>query len=758
MLVSLFVLTTNIGFCQTKKVTIEVIDIRTEERIPGATIVIVDSDKKMISDSDGEFSLEVEGKGTAIEITSVNYKAKQITVTPTQSLLRVGLISSSNDLQEVVVSGTQKLVRKSDSPIPVESYSSKFLKKNVTPSFFEALQIINGVQPQLNCNVCGTGDIHINGMEGPYTLILIDGMPIVSNLASVYGLSGIPAAMVKRIEIVKGPASTLYGSEAMGGLINIITQDPLSALKFTIDANATSKSEYNTDITGKFKIGKATSMLGINYFNYDNKADVNGDNFTDVTLQNRLSLFNKWSFARASNQPFNVALRYVWENRWGGDVRWNKSFRGGDSLYAENIITNRFELIGNYGIKIGTEKLLLEYSYNSHKQDAAYGTTPYIGTQNTGFAQLRWDKKIGKNDLLIGIPFKHIWLDDNTTATLDKDRIKNKPFIDAQQGVFVQNEFHFSDQFTTLAGVRYEYNITRKINIISPRLAFKYQPSKNTTVRLSGGNGFRNVNIFLEDHASLIGIRELVIKEELKPERSWNGTLNYTSTYPTSWGFLGIDVSTWYTYFTNKIIPDVTSDATKIIYSNTDGHAVSKGASANIDFTFKNGFKGLLGTTLMDVYQSLNDGTGNFLKQQQLFAPKFSATYVLSYNTKKHGWSFDLTGKVYGPQRLPIIAEDAANGIKADFRPEYSPTFTLMNLQITKKVNHHFELYLAGKNLLNFMPKNPIMRTGDPFDKDITIAAGLQPYNQAGYVFEPSYNYAPMQGIKVMAGFRYSVH
>lgn len=301
MLVSLFVLTINIGFCQTKKVTIEVIDIRTEERIPGATIVIVGSNKKMISDRDGEFSLEVEG--TAIEITSVNYKAKQITVTPTQNLLRVGLISSSNDLQEVVVSGTQKLVRKSESPIPVESYSSKLLKKNVTPSFFEALQIINGVQPQLNCNVCVTGDIHINGMKGPYTLILIDGMPIVSNLASVYGLSAIPAAMVKRIEIVKGPASTLDGSEAMGGLINIITQDPLSALKFTIDANATSKSEYNTDITGKFKIGKATGMLGINYFNYDNKADVNGDNFTDVTLQNRLSLFNKWSFARASNQP-----------------------------------------------------------------------------------------------------------------------------------------------------------------------------------------------------------------------------------------------------------------------------------------------------------------------------------------------------------------------------------------------------------------------------------------------------------------------
>ena len=111
------------------------------------------------------------------------------------------------------------------SPIPVEVYSPAYFKKNPSPNIFESLQMVNGVQPQLNCNVCNTGDIHINGMEGPYTMILIDGMPIVSSLSTVYGLAGIPNSMVKRIEIVKGPASTLYGSEAVGGLINIITKD-----------------------------------------------------------------------------------------------------------------------------------------------------------------------------------------------------------------------------------------------------------------------------------------------------------------------------------------------------------------------------------------------------------------------------------------------------------------------------------------------------------------------------------------------------
>ncbi|MGZ5248240.1 MAG: TonB-dependent receptor plug domain-containing protein, partial [Flavitalea sp.] len=149
-------------------------------------------------------------------------------------------LEDTANLQQVVVTGTMRTVLKSASPVPVEVYTPRFFMKNPTPALFDALSMINGVRPQLNCNVCNTGDIHINGMEGPYTMILIDGMPIVSSLASVYGLFGIPNSLVDRIEVVKGPASSLYGSEAIGGLINVITKNPLNAPRFFADISSNS--------------------------------------------------------------------------------------------------------------------------------------------------------------------------------------------------------------------------------------------------------------------------------------------------------------------------------------------------------------------------------------------------------------------------------------------------------------------------------------------------------------------------------------
>src|SRR5690606_7969964 len=152
-----------------------------------------------------------------------------------------------------------KPVLRSESLVPVEVYTSTFFKKNPTANVFEAMQIVNGVRPQVNCSVCNTGGIHINGLEGPYTFVLIYGMPIVSGLSTVYGLSGIPNSLIERVEVVKGPASSLYGSEAVGGLINIITKSPKYAPLFSADMFGTSWGEINTDVGVSTKVGEKRS-------------------------------------------------------------------------------------------------------------------------------------------------------------------------------------------------------------------------------------------------------------------------------------------------------------------------------------------------------------------------------------------------------------------------------------------------------------------------------------------------------------------
>lgn len=733
---------------QTLVVSGTVKDRQTTEPLIGSNIFIKGTTVGTMADPNGYFSLEVpkEFEGRYLSASYLGYTLDSVLITAARKAYHFNLMNDGTSFKEVVISGTMKEVSKTESPIPVEVYTPAFFKKNPTANIFEALTMVNGVQPQLNCSVCNTGDIHINGMEGPYTMILIDGMPIVSSLSTVYGLSGIPHSMVKRIEISKGPASTLYGSEAVGGLINIITKDLVSAPLLKVDVSGTTWNEYNLDISAKFKMNKVSSLLGVNGFWFNKAYDRNSDGFTDVPLQRRGSVFSKWNFGRKDDKYTSVAVRYVFENRWGGQTNWAPIWRGTDSIYGESIITNRMELIGHYDLPFRNQNFRLQYSYNFHHQDSYYGKVKYLAQQHTAFAQLLYDKKIGRHDLLFGVPFRFISYDDNSpaTETSEQSTTRNKPAYTYLPGVFAQDEWQIHKTFTALMGMRYDYN-NEHGHIFTPRLSFKYSPQSLHTIRLTGGNGYRVVNLFTEDHAALTGARKVIITERLRPEQSWNVNLNYVFQVNHKKGFIAFDISGFYTYFTNKITADFDSDPNKIIYDNLKGYAISRGVSFNTDLAFTNGLKIILGGTFMDVYQVENDSLGRKVRTKQLFAPNFSGTYAVSYTINKIGLSIDWTGLVKGPMRLPILPND--------FRPEYSPWFCLMNIQLTQKIRSKVEIYGGVKNMLNFVPSNPIMRANDPFDKDVNNPVT----NPNGYTFDPSYNYAPVQGAKVFFGLRYNL-
>ena len=724
------------------------------ENLSYANIYIQNTKFGTSSNDEGYYQIKNIPSGTyKIVVSSIGYNTKTIEITfnKDEKIIQNFSLVSDNSLDEIVVSGNLKPVSKSASSVPVDVYSKSFFKKNPTPSIFESLQNVNGVRPQLNCNVCNTGDIHINGLEGPYTFVLIDGMPIVSGLSTVYGLTGIPQALIQRVEVVKGPASTLYGSEAVGGIINIITKKPSNSPLLFVDSFSSSWEEINTDIGFKYNASKKIQgLLGINYFNYQNIIDNNNDNFTDLTLQNRISIFNKLNIERSNNKLFTVAFRYVYEDRWGGETNWNKSFRGTDLVYGESIYTSRWETFGTYELPT-TENIRLQFSANGHHQDSFYGTDSYKADQLIAFGQLVYNKKIKKkHDLLFGIAYRYTTYDDNTFATSESDGVTNKPSIIHLPGVFIQDEMNLSNQHKLLIGARYDYNSLHG-TIFSPRVNYKWNSKNNKNIlRFSVGNGFRVANIFTEDHAALSGAREVVFEGELSPETSWNANVNYVKKISINNTLVSLDASGFYTHFNNRILPDYETDPNKIIYANLNGFSVSKGVSLNSDISFPLGLTMNIGATLMDV--SIHE---NNIKKRQLLTESFSGVWSISYKIKKSRIKIDYTGNVYGPMKLPLLSE-------LDPRKGVSPWYSIQNIQVTKNIGTSWEMYGGIKNILNFTPaRNSIARSFDPFDSGVVfnssgeaIATANNPY---ALTFDPSYVYASNQGIRGFLGLRYTI-
>ena len=729
--------------------------------LTGATIEIKKLKKIAVSDTAGYFSIpDIQPGSYLIHISVIGYESfhESIRVSENTHDKVFNLIPITSSLDGVVVTGTMKPVQKKESPILVEVYTPQFLRKNPVPSIFEALQNVNGVRPQLNCNVCNTGDIHINGLEGPYTMITIDGMPIVSSLASVYGLFGIPTQLIDRIEIVKGPASGLYGSEAIGGLINIITKSPDKAPAFTFNAMTTSWMEHSLDAGAKFKIGnKANSLLGVNYFNYQKPEDRNDDNFTDVTLQHRVSVFNKLHFQRKVNRVASLAGRYFYEDRWGGEMQWNRNFRGTDSIYGESIRTGRWELIGNYQLPVH-EKMMFSFSATGHHQDSYYGKTAYMADQKIYFGQLTWDKTISTDHAaLLGLAGRYNYYDDNSTATKDTITANNQPEQFFLPGIFLQDEWKLNSKHHLLLGVRYDYHSVHK-NIFTPRLAWKWALNSKQTIRANAGTGFRVVSLFTEEHAALTGARVVEVKEKLKPEKSYNVNLNYSTRITGAKTALNLDASFWYTYFHNQIIPDYLSDPNKIIYANLDGYSVSRGITLNLEGNVNKRIKILTGVTIQDVAKFQNDGAGKKVKHDILLTEKWSGTWAITYTFPAKGITIDYTGNIYGPMQLPLVSS-------LDPRRNTSPIWSIQNIQMTKKISPSFEIYTGLKNLLDWTPakNNPfiIARSHDPFDKKVQYDASgnilSTPENPYALSFDPGYVYAPNQGIRMFLGLRMTV-
>jgi len=627
----------------------------------------------------------------------------------------------------VVVSGNREATYVKDLPVKVEVIGTARLHAVRSIDFTAACEYTPGIKVQNNCGVCGTNDIRTQGLPGQYSQVLINGHPIVSNLGMVYGLMGIGTASIRQIEIVKGPGSVLFGPEAVGGTINIIMRSPREMPPLSIDAQVASNQEHHLMLAGaKRWESTATSLTG-DYAGSYLRRDRNGDGFTDAPLFRRLTLMNQWN-GSLGGWTFDLTGRYYHEDRFGGEMEWRKERdRGGNGVYGESITTHRQELFGGVERRLSDRLTATAHiSETYHHQDSHYGTTWYRAEQAIAYADAMVAARLGERGrLTVGGAYRFERYDDNTSATAGQgDLTESTPSLYHLASLFAEGQMAVADPVTVMLGLRYNHHNLQG-SIWQPRVAARIALAEGSTLRLSAGSGFRAVNIFTEDHAALSGARRLVIEEELRPERSINGSVSFIQDLDFGDQFARLTLDGFQTRFSNQIIPDYDSDPRSVIYRNLDGYSMARGVEAGLDYQFAFPLRAALDYEWLEAYQ-VAEGRRSAIK----FNPAHRLFWSLDYDWEEPGLDVNLVGKWVGAQALPEFPEPFP-------RSGRSEPYAIWNLQASIRLGVA-ELYGGVSNLFDYRQESPLVDPGHPF----------------GEYFDTSYVYGPLEGRVMFVGVR----
>ena len=449
-------------------------------------------------------------------------------------------ISKTVQLDEMVVSANKNTVRRKDAPVVVSVINAKMMEQVNAPDLAKTLSFQSGLRVENNCQNCGFPQVRINGLEGAYSQILINSRPVVSALAGVYGLEQMPAAMVERIEVVRGGGSALFGANAVGGTINIITKDP--------KANTFEVSNTLSQIGGSAweeVMGANASIVGHDnrcglalYQTYRNRQpyDHDGDGFSEL--------------GKLSSHTFglNGYYRPTHYTRIGLEYHTTNEFRrGGNKFDLEPHLTditeqtrhliNSGQLSYDIAWKEWAHKLSFfsslqhidRNSYYGAQQDPnAYGKTKDLTSVTGATYTGRFDHLLFAPAMITaGAEYQYNRLHDIMTG-YNRDLQQDVKIA----SVYAQGEWTVS-RVTMLAGLRMDSHNLISNPILSPRVNLMWKPSDRLQTRLTWSTGFRAPQAYDEDlHVTAVGGEGVLIQlaDGLKPEysNSFSGSVDWT--------------------------------------------------------------------------------------------------------------------------------------------------------------------------------------------------------------------------------------
>ena len=650
---------------------------------------------------------------------------------------------SQEELQEVKIQVTQKGIKKSlKGASNTTLVTSKELLKAACCNLAESFETNPSIDVNFSDALTGTKQIKMLGLTSPYIMITEENIPSVRGASQAYGMSFTPGTWVESIQITKGAGSVVNGYESISGQINTELLKPMDDIPFFLNAygDSSSRFELNTHFNKKLNDKWATSLLvhGSGRFGEN---DSNSDGFLDNPKGKQLNVSNRWQYFNAETGWVSfINARFMKDEKLSGEVNFDPDR---DKLttnsWGSEIETERVDLSSKIGYvfkDMPYQSIGFQNAFSLHNQQSYYGINQYDIKQQSFYSNLIFNSIIDntRNKFSTGINFA---LDNYTELvnTFDVSRIDNSI------GAFFEYTFDDSDKFSYILGGRVDHH-NRLGTFFTPRLHAKYNIFENSVLRFSAGRGKRAANIFAENQILFASSRQFTVLDTsgkiygLNPEIAWNYGVSFTQKFRLFSKSADVTVDFYRTDFQNQAVVDVMNSPQEVLFYNLKGNSFAN--SLQFDFNIEL-IKHLNLRTAYKYYDIETDYiSGSFQRPLQakhrVFANIEFETHILD---KGQQWKFDFTTNWLGKQQLPNTATNPVE----DRLPTFSPSFAVMNFQVTRTFSSTFEMYLGGENIGNYTQDKAILGSQNPF----------------GPTFDASIAYAPVFGSMVYAGLRFKI-
>ncbi|WP_343613463.1 TonB-dependent receptor [Flavobacterium sp.] len=657
-------------------------------------------------------------------------------------LLSVPMFSQEN-LEEVKITKKQKGIKKSYTLTANTSLiTSKELLKAACCNLAESFETNPSIDVNFSDALTGTKQIKMLGLTSPYLMITEENIPSVRGASQAYGLSFTPGTWIESVQITKGAGSVINGYESISGQINTELLKPLNDIPFFLNAygSTDSRFELNTHFNKKLSDKWATSL-----FVHGNarvaKNDMNNDGFLDNPLGKQINVLNRYQYYDAESGLVSfINFRYMNDKKQTGELDFDKDRdRGTTNHWGSEINTERFDVstkIGYVFPDMPYQSIGFQNSFNSHKQDSYFGLNLYDIRQNSFYSNLIFNSIINNtmHKFTTGLNFTYDQYQEFVNI-VDYSRIDNSV------GAFFEYTYDNTDNFSVILGGRVD-NSNRLGFFVTPRLHVRYNPWKNGVLRFSAGRGKRSANIFAENQQLFASSRTFSILDNngkvygLNPEIAWNYGISFSQKFKLFNKNAEAGFDLYRTDFQNQAIVDIMQSPQDVLFYNLKGSSFAN--SLQVEFNYEL-IQNLNLRTAYKYYDIQTDYLRGTFQRPLQAKHRFlgNLEYETTASDEGKQWKFDYTFNWSGKQQLPYTASNPAE----DQFPDFSPSYAVMNAQVTRIFSPVFEVYIGGENIGNYKQQKAILGANDPF----------------GPNFDASVAYAPIFGQMYYAGLRFKI-